>query len=55
MAVVKLTDELDVPVYIYDILGKNVYIGVDYLPQGIYIFQYESGRVERLYVDHRNR
>ena len=55
MAVVKLTDELDVPVYIYDILGKNVYIGVDYLPQGIYIFQYESGRIERIYVDNRNR
>jgi hypothetical protein len=55
MAVVKLTDELDVPVYIYNVIGQNVYIGVDYLPQGIYIFQYESGRVERIYIDNRNR
>ena len=52
---VKLLDNSDIPIYVYDILGRNVYIGVDYLPQGIYIFQYEDGRVERMYIDNRNR
>ncbi len=52
---VKLLDNSDIPIYVYDIIGRNVYIGVDYLPQGIYIFQYEDGRVERMYIDNRNR
>ena len=51
MVAVKLLEETDIPIYIYNLLGQNVWIGVDYLPDGIYILQYEDGRVERKYID----
>ena len=47
MVAVKLLEETDIPIYIYNLLGQNVWIGVDYLPDGIYILQYEDGRIER--------
>lgn len=51
MVAVTLLEETDIPIYIYNLLGQNVWIGVEYLPDGIYILQYEDGRVERKYID----
>ena len=51
IVVVKVINRGEEPIYIYDLIGRVIWTGVDYLPQGVYFFQYESGRTEKVYID----
>ena len=53
IVVVKVINRGEEPIYIYDLIGRVIWTGVDYLPQGVYFFQYESGRTEKVYIDNR--
>ena len=51
IAVVKLMGEDEEPIYIFDVIGRVIWTGVDYLPDGIYFFQYEDGRTEKVLIN----
>ena len=51
IVVVKLMGEDEEPIYIFDVIGRVIWTGVDYLPNGVYFFQYEDGRTERVLIN----
>ena len=51
---VKIQYENEEPIYVFDILGRIIWVGVDYLNDGIYFFQYEDGRTEKVLISKKS-